>query len=1027
MMEEIDTMKKTLLFISVLFLVLVSCVKELEPNMSLTQGANTGLVAVTMELEIPAIELQTSTKAKECSELPQIESIHVAVFGTSGFPQAYALAEPVGSYANTNYDPERPLENIYKFKVLLPVYDGEAHVHIIANGDDSITFVDQDEESIMTKMCTSNNVGAFWTRVILPDGILPEKDENGIMTTNQDKTFKPDDATAKAFKGLVLVRNFAEVTVSLDEEAAQRLTNVTWTLVNIPKKGSVAPMAAGTFVDDYVSYDYDSETGKMVNGTKKYEGYLFPDDNPMDYSVPDDDTTPINTAVGTPLFMYERPHPGTDKATCLLIKAQFQPKGQATPNTKYTYYRVDLMNEAVGGVFPIYRNYKYQVKIHKVGNAGSETPEEAMNHPSGGNVSQTTDAQKLTDISDGYSRLYVEYVEKNFTSGGKKTLWVQYVPDVTTGTVDNSTVTLKIKSLGGALVEREQVGPQGEQIQKEGAVLTPKSYSQTGYCVYEFDLNDQSAQDLVSMLEVKADNSMIPGIQPDDISTLYRDITVRVLKTMDFSLSLVPNQVEGIATTVLNIILPDGLPESMFPLEFHIEDVNHTLNPTGLTGKQNDNTKIEVPVKVAKSLADGTTSSFYFIRTVNRSEYEAGSTISTQFTTIDANASATTIYVDNEYFHMQSINLLNDGLYVNPTKATVAFSVTSMEIEVETDNADREWTISNKSQNVTVKNLEGTEITGGTGKMRFIMSFPVNNSTTTSVPRTLTVTSGSGSNALTHDVTITQLPLTFTINPSSQTALFNATSANVTVYAEEGKAWTATVSGTSAALAGADAEGKVSGVGTQALTVTFDPNTNTSPRNFTVTATMTDPAATTTATITQGRGPSTTPANFTVNSFTYDGSNRSGSAVSQDGYISISLANIGNSNPTRWNETDWWGDYEYGPRANGYIQMGYQSGRWPNYNYNRGSFTVTPSAGLKITGITVTYTNGTYGSYDTDYSTGDNVSVTVSSGRYSRSGATGTWTGSSTEPVVFNNGYATSGGDMYAPRITSIQVTYAPI
>ncbi len=1016
-------MKKTLLFISVLVLFLVSCVKVIEPDRLLPQGEKNGLVAVTMELEIPAVELQASTKAKNFSERPQIESIHVAVFGTSGYPQAYELAEPVdesgnpvSNYASTNNEK-------YYFKVLLPVYDGEAHVHIIANGDESITFVDQDEESIMTTMYTSNKVGAFWTRVILKDGIMPEKDENGIMTTNQDKTFKPDAATKMAFQNLVLIRNFAEVTVSLDDVAAQRLTNVTWTLVNIPTKGSVAPMAAGTFVDDYVDYTYNASTGKMVNGTINYEGYLFPDD-PMDYSVPN--TTSINTAVGTPMFMYERPHP-VSNPTCLLIKAQFQPEGQTTPSTKYTYYRVDLMNEAIGGVFPIYRNYKYQVKIHKVGNAGSDTPEEAMNHPSGGNVSQSTDAQKLTDISDGYSRLYVEYVEKNFTSGGKKTLWVQYVPDVTTGNVDNSTVTLKIKSLGGALIEREQEGPQGEQIQKEGVVLTPKTYSQTGYCVYEFDLNNQSTQDLVSMLQVKADNSMLEGIQEDDISTLYRDITLRVLKTLDFTLSLAPKQVQGITTTVLNINLPNGLPQSMFPLEFHIEDVNHTLNPTGLTGKQDDNTKIEVPVKVAKSLADGITSSFYFIRTINWSEYEAGSTISTQFTTIE-NASATTIYVYNEYFNKKSINLLNDGLYVNPANATVAFSVNSMEIEVETDNTDRVWTIRDKSQGVTVTDLDGNELTGGTGTKKFIMHFPVNNSTTASVPRTLTVTSGSGSSALTQNVTITQLPLTFSITPSSQTALFNATSATVTVNAEEGKAWKATVSGTSAALEGADAEGKVSGVGTQELTVKFDANTNnTSSRDFTVTATMTDPAATATATITQGRGPNTTPANFTVDNFTYVGSNRTGSAISQDGYISISLANIGNDYPNYWNETDYWGDYSFGPRGDGYIQMGYRSGNWQSYSFNRGSITVTPAAGLKITGITVTYVSSTSGSYDTDYYTGNNVSVTVSDGTYTRLGATGTWTGSSIEPVTFNNGYRINGGSFYAPQITSIQVTYEAI
>ena len=209
------------------------------------------------------------------------------------------------------------------------------------------------------------------------------------------------------------------------------------------------------------------------------------------------------------------------------------------------------MDETVGGYFPLYRNYKYQVKIHKVGNRGARTIAEAMLRDSGNNVSMTTEARKLTDISDGESRLFVEYVEKNFTSGGKKGLWVQYIPNVHNGTVDNSSVQVTVKEQGLAL--------------KEGTEITLKPEStDDGYYFYEFELNDQDEhEDLVSTLQVKADT----GQTGDDKSTLYRDITLRVMKKMDMVLSLVPKQVSGVGTnTVLNIALPDSLPSSMFPL-----------------------------------------------------------------------------------------------------------------------------------------------------------------------------------------------------------------------------------------------------------------------------------------------------------------------------------------------------------------------------------------------------------------------------------------------------------------------------
>lgn len=952
-------MKKTLYILSVLLLGLVSCTKTPFDAPEQQKAEETGLVAVTMQLQVPQA-LQAFTKGDR-AETPDIDYIKVAVFGTSGYPQTYALAEPVDAsgnpvsqYATTNGD-------TYYFKVLLPVYEGEAHVHIIANGDESIRFADEDENSIMEAMKSENNVGAYWARLVMPDGILPTKDENGIMQTDTEGNFIPSDET-KAFFGtaekpLVLVRNFAEVLL-INEST--NLTDISWTLVNVPTMGSVAVMAGGTYVNDYADYTYDTSTGKMVNGTKVYEGFMF--DNSMDYTVPTDDQ--ITTPAGKPNFVYERTHPGSDKATCLLVKGKFN--NGSTTDSDYTYYRLDLMDEAVGGYFPLYRNYKYQIKIHKVGNRGATTIAEAMNRDSGGNVSMSTEAKKLTDISDGASRLFVEYVEKNFTSGGKKGLWVQYIPDVSTGVVNNARVTVTVKEQGLAL--------------KEGTEITKTAESSdTGYYFYEFELNDQDEnEDLTSVLQVKADN----GETGDDKSTLYRDVTLRVMKKMDMTLSLVPKKVTGITTTILNIGLPEGLPSSMFPLEIYIEDINHTLNPTQEDGNGN---AITVPVKTAKSLADGTTNSFYFIRTVNESEYLANNTISTQFTTI-ANASATTIYVANEYFKTHSINLLNDGIYVNPLNATVDFNVTEVEIEVESDDQTKTWTVTAGS-GVTV-DVSETQTGNGT----FKMTFAQNSSTTADVKRTATVRS----DGVDHVVTITQKALQFSITPATQTFAFNATTATVKVNAGEGMAWTASVNN------GAELSA-ISGTGTQTLTVTMPVNTG-NQRSFTVTATMTSPAATATATITQRIAPAS-PYPFNASSFTIN--NYNGNATSSDGYVSIALTQAQRSTG-----------------QNPYLTMGRDTGRFTT-THNRGTISVIPQEGFKITQIKVTYSDATYANYDFG-----NTPVEVNTGTYTRDGNnsnTATWTGSSTDTITFTNGYQTNYGSANYPRIRSIEVTYVAI
>ena len=1005
-------MKKAIYILSALLLGLVSCnLAELESIETRKDVEPTGLVAVTMKAEIPLLQAYSTRADGDFSDTPSIKDIRVAVFGTSGYPQAYALAEPVDAEGNALPKYAAVNGQTYYFKVLLPVYEGEAHVHIIANGPESIPFVvddeDMDEETIMSTMRSESPVGAYWARIVMPDGILTQLDDNGIMQTDGEGNYLPSDGTAHLFKDLVLVRNFAEVKLAVDA-TVKNLTDIHWTLVNKPTTGSVAPMAGGTWLDNYKDYTYNAKTGQMVNGASIYDGFMF--DGAMDYSLPTDDQ--ITADVSDLNFMYERPFPGSEKATCILLKGKFQAEGQTPDDAKYSYYRIDLMDEALlDGYFPIYRNLRYQVRIHKVGNPGAATIEEAMNRDSGGNISLSTEAQKLTDISDGSSRLYVQYVEKNFTSGGKQTLWVYYVPNVTPGTegagvVDNTNISISIKDEGTALYkESSDAEPVIEENTVSGASVGLLDVDQVKQ--YTFTLNDQNeTSDLVSVLRIKASN----GVEGDDASTLYRDITLRVMKKMQMNLTLVPKKVDGQGSyTVLNIGLPDGLPSSMFPMEFYIEDINHTLYSTGYDGVGNNHgNAIIVPVKTDKSIVDGETNSFYFIRTVNESEYKNNHTISTEFRT-NKDASATTIYVANEHFKTQSINLLNDGLYVNPTKQTVAFNVTSVDIEVECYSDDttpaKKWTVTGDGDTgvtVVVLDEEGNPKMNGeepvttlTGSGKFRMTFGTNTSTTNARPLTATVTS----EGVDHDVTITQEPLEFSVIAHTPEVNYNVTTALVTVHAEEGMAWKAAITGPEGVTGYSLSE--TSGTGTKTLTVTLPASETNAQRTFTVTATADDddlgldPAS---ASILQHGVP--VALTFAASSFAMNTNNYTGVATSTNGNVRVNLTQALRS----------------GSGNNAYIQLG--------RNYNRGSITVTPLNGMVITGITVTYSSDTYGSYDTDYDTGYSNAIEVSTGTYSRNGQTGTWTGSSSSAVTFTNGYRYYQNRIYFPRITSIAVTY---
>ena len=502
-----------------------------------------------------------------------------------------------------------------------------------------------------------------------------------------------------------------------------------------------------------------------------------------------------------------------------------------------------------------------------------------------------------------------------------------------------------------------------------------------------------------SVLLIKAHND-----DADEPSTLFREITVRVLKKMDMKLSLNPKKLANQGeSTILGIELPDNLPSSMFPLEFHIEDVNHTLYASGYDG---DEKSIIVPVKTDKSIVDGVTNSFYFIRTVNESEYNANHTITTEFTA-NKDASATTIYVSNEYFETQSINLLNDGMYVNPEHLTVPFNTTSVKVEVEFAEPDgKSWTVTAGSDSgiTSIKDEDGNVITGGTGNGKFFLHFPVNN-TTASTTRTATVTYGGKA----HTVTITQMPLEFSVSTETPDINYNVTTANVTVFAAEGQSWTASITGpdgtnpTLSAMSGEPSQ-TISGTGSQTLTVTVPANTGHTQRRFVVEATMDDEDLDITRSVTIVQHGVPVAMTFAASSFNMNTSAYTGSASSADLRVDLTAAQ------------------RSGTGNNAYITLGRSYWDWGT-QVVRGSITVTPLNGMVITGITVNYSSATYGSYDTDY----NPKVSVSSGSYSRDGETGTWTGSSTEAVTFTNGYRSNYGNYYFPRIQSIVVSYEAV
>ncbi len=669
-------MKKIITILSIVLLGAISCTKS---NFDEPKPEESGLVEVSMSMTLPNWLMAETKAGGAMAHKPDIDNIRVAMFGTSGYLQAYTKAELTGATPTEN-------DTRYTFTVLLPVYEGEAHVHVIANGDGSVPFENQTEHTIMSKMTTTGGVGAYWARIVLPDGILAKWTENGTMQTNANHNFVPTDATQFKFQDVILIRNFAEVKLV---EVPSNLTNVSYALVNVPKTGSVAPIQrtymddtdddgqdddlVAEYIDTYAQYSYDTAKEKMTKaGAEDYNGYMV--DTDIIKTLPgDNDFVEVDGPTGpNGAFAYERTV-STTNTTCLLIKGTY-----AVDNKVY-YYRLDLLG--TNQPLALYRNYQYQVRIGRLGGKGYPTAAEAMRHNSSDNISAMVEAKSLSDISDGASRLKVAFIEKNYISAGDKPFWVQYEP-AANGDVNNETVTIE-----GPFPVANPNDPNGGNYAPAITAITKGTETgETGkkYLNYSLTVAAQGSEDKVSTFIVKANNN---NSDPDYYSELSRVVTVRVIKKINMTVSLNPAEVSNVAgqTTVLNIALDDTLQASMFPLEFYIEDTKHTLNPTGYDGPTHTAAHaVTVPVKVDKSIVDGATNSnsFYFIRTVNWDEYKplreayiAGNhgaiVFHTEFKTL-VDESATDVYVANEYFVSDHASLTNHAA----TRKTGSFTFT---------------------------------------------------------------------------------------------------------------------------------------------------------------------------------------------------------------------------------------------------------------------------------------------------------------------------------------------------------------
>ena len=644
-------MKKILYALIAVLLTAAACSRsEFSPVLEEQDGKVTFIMGTTFPEPIVA------TKANGLADNPQIESVHVAVFGGEGYLNDYVLGIPCDVNGNILPDGYGEIENdqVFYFRVSLNATTSKCSVHIIVNGPSQMDYQTKVADIMLNKTTslttTESGVGGYWAFFDLPSGNATFN-SSGVYVANSDAT--------TAFSNVNLIRNFARflVTEKLDNFELEGFN-----IYNYPTNGFFSiwdgvtyalddkgrPSDNPQFISDYHTYRLfdsteDDEYDADKDITLKYPTPYVSNVIQFNESVP----TTTQTYNKNTKYVFERSKgDDTHAKPYIIIKGKYTEDGTQYPSS---YYRIELTNE--DGVYvPIYRNFDYTINLLSVSKNGISDP--ARTIASNGNVTASIGAS-IPEVSNGAGRLMVSYTERTFVKtiktegddGGESgevdpgvIFQYGFIPDVfnAPGTYKGATLSTPTPAVGGAI---KSVGTDW------GTAST------TDWTTVHFYLDDPDKDG-----KIKESTFTVTGVDVNN-KKLYRTITVKLLPIQEFkSYSFNPNGSAAGSEVCLNLKFPEDLPESMFPIRLVFEDSARLLSPRG----QDMPVETDVP-----SIVPGKTGTnyYHFVKEVSSADYntameqtgDAKGIIACRFKRIDGGA--TTLYVQDKNGYFKPINI----------------------------------------------------------------------------------------------------------------------------------------------------------------------------------------------------------------------------------------------------------------------------------------------------------------------------------------------------------------------------------
>lgn len=659
---------KKLIYLLLTVVLSISCTHDITPEQGLI---NENKVKIGFSVDLP--DATPATKAM--ADLPQLKTMHLAVFDEAGYLTEYIQAR----------DLEPATENSirYNYTADISISKEQRIIHFIGNGPSQVKF--GDEATVMASIKATGNQDMYWYRKVVPE--IAGINSGGMMALAAgDATgsvYQPTTQTLAYFTEIPLIRNFAKVVLI---NKATNFTLLSYAVVNTHKEGMLAAYNRNTteFVEYFnyktgsITINYDDPTpDEVINNftvvdapktyqqlttIARYDGNI---PSVTSFTSPSEAWAKKVNA-GNPYFVYERETP-ISSPSYIIAYGIYDGKEQ--------YYKIDLRDNN-GNYFPLLRNFKYTITLEKVERSGYDNIEQAASSTGSGDISTALETMSLVYISDGLVSLEVDYTEKTLISNSTPaelnfTFWNLKTNEPGPATDMYVIVNNDYGASGPAIhkVEGKEVTPGNKILITNGnpgkIEITPTEPS-----------NTPKTQTLTIYAKYKDDK--------DQEKLIQRTVKYVVMTKRTMTAVCVPSEVPEIKGSEfeLHVTIPGGLSSSMFPLELAIEAVGLSITP--------NNDKDHMPVKTGLSLKGDGKSAFYFIKTVEWEDYDplqASSTIVCHFKT-NKDQSETDIIVANQYFNNATTHLGNyDAKNFTNLKFTSTTGGTINEIQCGEDNA----------------------------------------------------------------------------------------------------------------------------------------------------------------------------------------------------------------------------------------------------------------------------------------------------------------------------------------------------